>query len=146
MSKVQVAEPSVTYWPTPPAVVDCNLVAAIVFDEENQAEALTVLSGKQPVAPTLLRYEMANVAMNKLRCRECQLEEALEGLDHFDAFAIDLVEASLAPVLNLAAHYRLSAYDAAYLWLAGELRAPLLTFDSRLADAGRDYLARLPPP
>ncbi len=146
MSSVQIAEPSVTYWPKPPAVVDCNLVAAIVFDEEKQTEALAALGGKQPVAPTLLRYEMANVAMNKLRRRECQLDEALEGLSHFDAFAIDLVEVSLAPVLNLAARYQLSAYDAAYLWLAGELRAPLLTFDSRLADAGRDYLAKLPPP
>jgi predicted nucleic acid-binding protein len=146
MSRVQIAEPPATYWPKPPVVVDCNLVAAIVFDEENQADALAVLSGKQPVAPTLLRYEMANVAMNKLRRRECQLDDAQEGLTHFEAFAIDLVEVSLAPVLDLAAHYQLSAYDAAYLWLAGELRAPLLTFDTRLGTAGRDYLTGLPPP
>jgi len=146
VSPVLIAEPAATYWPKPPAVVDCNLVAAIVFDEENQAEALAVLRGKQPVAPTLLRYEMANVAMNKLRRRECNLDEAQDGLAHFDAFAIDLAEVRLAPVLDLAAHYTLSAYDAAYLWLAGELRSPLLTFDTRLAEAGPDYLARLPPP
>jgi predicted nucleic acid-binding protein len=146
MSGVQIAEPLLAYWPKPPAIVDCNLVAAIVFDEERQVEALAALGGKHPVAPTLLRYEMANVAMNKLRRRECQLDEALEGLGHFDAFAIDLAEVALAPVLQLADRYQLSAYEAAYLWLAGELRAPLLTFDSRLAEAGRDYLARLPPP
>lgn len=146
MSGVQIAEPPAVYWPKPPAVVDCNLIAAIVFDEERLPEALTALQGKQPIAPLLLRFEMANVAMNKLRRRECEFDEAMEGLGYFDRFAIELSDIELPAVLTLAVHYRPSAYDAAYLWLAGELRAPLLTFDARLAEAGRDYLARLPPP
>jgi predicted nucleic acid-binding protein len=44
----------------------------------------------------------------------------------------------------LAMRYRLSAYDAAYLWLAGSLQAPLATFDAKLAGAARDYLAGTP--
>jgi predicted nucleic acid-binding protein len=43
----------------------------------------------------------------------------------------------------LAMRYRLSAYDAAYLWLAGALQAPLAT-DAKLAGAARDYLAGTP--
>ncbi len=145
MSPVLVAEPAAQYWSRLPAVVDCNVIAAIVFDEERLDDALNALLGKQPIAPMLLRYEMANVAMNKLRRRECQLNEAQEGLGRFASFAIDLVDVDLAGVLTLAARYKLSAYDAAYLWLAGELGAPLLSFDARLVEAARDHLGRLPP-
>ena len=42
-----------------------------------------------------------------------------------------------------AARYELSAYDAAYLWLAAELRAPLATFDRRLAEATQAHLGTL---
>jgi predicted nucleic acid-binding protein len=38
-------------------------------------------------------------------------------------------------VLLLAERKRLSAYDAAYLWLAKELGAELVTLDRRLAAA-----------
>jgi predicted nucleic acid-binding protein len=39
--------------------------------------------------------------------------------------------------------FELSAYDAAYLWVAGHLRAPIATFDARLAAAAKTYLAQL---
>ncbi len=40
--------------------------------------------------------------------------------------------------------YQLSAYDAAYLWLAAELKAPLATFDAKLAAAAQAHLGALP--
>jgi predicted nucleic acid-binding protein len=39
--------------------------------------------------------------------------------------------------------WKLSAYDAAYLWLAVELKAPLATFDTRLGNAARSHLENL---
>jgi predicted nucleic acid-binding protein len=41
----------------------------------------------------------------------------------------------------LALRYGLPAHDAAYLWLAGFLQAPLATFDAKLAKAARAYLS-----
>ena len=38
---------------------------------------------------------------------------------------------------------RLSAYDAAYLWLAAELKAPLATFDAKLGKAAQRHLGQL---
>jgi predicted nucleic acid-binding protein len=46
-------------------------------------------------------------------------------------------------VLELAAQYHLSAYEAAYLQLAAELKCPLLTFDKRLGDAAKIHRATL---
>lgn len=47
-------------------------------------------------------------------------------------------------VVVIASLYRLTASDAAYLWLAGTLKAPLATFDRQLASAAGDYLGKLP--
>ena len=42
--------------------------------------------------------------------------------------------------MALAQRYKLTAYDAAYLWLAERLEAPLATFDAALARAAREHL------
>ena len=57
---------------------------------------------------------------------------------------IDLYRIDVQAVVALAIRYQLSAYDAAYLWLAAELKAPLATFDEKLATAARAHLASLP--
>ena len=43
----------------------------------------------------------------------------------------------------LTLRYKLSAYDAAHLWLAAELKAPLATFDAELARAASTHLSSL---
>jgi len=45
----------------------------------------------------------------------------------------------------LAMRYELSAYDAAYLWLAGVLGAPLATFDRKLGQAAGRHLGEVGP-
>ena len=57
---------------------------------------------------------------------------------NIELHAIDPVQ-----TLDLALRYSLSAYDASYLWLAAELKAPLATFDEKLAAAARTHLASL---
>jgi predicted nucleic acid-binding protein len=43
---------------------------------------------------------------------------------------------------RLAIQHDLSAYDAAHLWLAAALGAPLATFDKRLGTAARALLSK----
>lgn len=133
-----VAEPRATYGQRPPAVVDASLIAALLFAEPEQATAERQLSDCQPVAPDLLPYELVNVAVVKLR-RGLAEADVRAGLADLQALGIALHPVPAAPAFDLAAHYGLTAYDAAYLALAVQLHCPLLTFDRRLADAARQH-------
>ena len=138
-----VAEPPAHYLVLPPLVVDCSVLSSAIFDEPSRDAALDRLKGKTLHAPYLLEHELVSVALKKQRlgwnaesialalADQSQLNIALHGTD---------VEAQHA----LALRYKLSAYDAAYLWLAAELKAPLATFDEKLARAASAHLASLP--
>lgn len=133
-----VAEPSAAYALRPQAVVDASLIAALLFAEPEQPVAAQRLANCRPVAPDLLPYELGNVAVGKLR--RGHAEDALRaGLNDLDALDITLHVVAAAPAFDLAARYGLTAYDAAYLALAAQLRCPLFTFDTRLAAAARRH-------
>lgn len=141
-----VSEPPMPYSARPPAVVDANVLAAFVFGEPECEEAMARLHPYTLHAPALLPFEIANVAMNKLRRGQASPQDLAARLEGFDFGLIRLAETPPAGVFDLAQRYRLSAYDASYLWLAVELRAPLLTFDGKLATAAADCMVNLPPP
>lgn len=136
-----VAEPPALWRLRPPVVVDCSVLAALLFAETNADEAAALLAGKLAHAPTLLPFEMTNVARSKLRAG-AQSEAVLAALQDFDDQRIELHAVPPVTLLGLATQYQLSAYDAAYLWLAGDLAAPLATFDRRLAQAAHQHLGR----
>ena len=62
-----VAEPVAAYDKLPPIVVDRSLLAAILFNEPSQRNALKVLSGKSLHAPNLMDHEIISVAAKKVR-------------------------------------------------------------------------------
>ena len=64
-------------------------------------------------------------------------------LADFSAHALELHRSDVVAQVELAQRYKLSAYDAAYLWLAAELKAPLATFDARLGKAAQRHLGAL---
>jgi predicted nucleic acid-binding protein len=87
-------------------------------------------------------YEIANVVLSKLRRDELDEPAATDALDLYRT--MDLERHSVEPraVLALAVRTRLTAYDAAYLWLAQGLNAPLATFDGRLGAIAVEHLRK----
>ena len=133
-----VAEVRGRYTARPPLVVDCSVLAAVLFDEPNRDVAAEALAGKELFAPELVADEFVSVAVKKsLKVPEEVVRQAL-----FDFSELELTRCrpDVHAQWRLALKYELSAYDAAYLWLAVELGAPLATFDERLGGAARQLL------
>lgn len=139
-ARLHVAEPPAAYARRPRLVVDTTVMAAHIFGEEHQALAVATLQARLLDAPHLIDYEMASVALKKMR-RERQPEPAvLAALELFGKLPLERHAVEAREVLALAERYSLTAYDAAYLWLAERLQAPLATFDVKLAEAARRHL------
>lgn len=136
-----VAEPSAAYVVRPPLVADCSALAAVLFQEASRDEALARLSGHELHAPELLDFELASVALKKARSGAADLVAA--GLEEYRHAALTLHRVDAAAVVALAQRCGLTAYDAAYLWLAADLKVPLLTFDRQLGEAAAAYLGAL---
>ena len=136
-----VAEPPAQYLARPPVVVDCSALAGLLFHEEWEALAAEKIHGRTLHAPFLLEIEIASVALKKqLKGFPNIVTDALAQYADLD---INLYRVEPQDALALALRYKLSAYDAAYLWLAAELKAPLATFDEKLGRAAQLHLSSL---
>lgn len=121
----------------PARVVDASVFAAAYFREPRQREAARLIAGVDLFAPTLLKYEMANIACNRIARFPQQRETFGDYLQEFLNLHIDLREVDYRRVVELATLTGLTAYDASYLFVARELGMPLLTFDGQLARVAR---------
>ena len=139
--ELHVAEPPASYLQRRPLVVDCSAISGLLFQEHWQAQAVQKISDRALHAPYLLHAELASVAVKKHKQGLVQIAD--DGLAQFQVMDIDLHPIKVQEVVSLALRYQLSFYDAAYLWLAAELKAPLATFDEQLATAAKAHLATL---
>ena len=140
--KLHIAEPPAAYLVRPPIVVDCSVVCGILFDEPWRAQAMSRIAGKTLYAPYLLDHEVVSVTLKKQR-QSWARESIAAALEDYGQYEIELRETNTAQQFDLALRYKLTAYDASYLWLAAELKAPLATFDEKLAKAASAYLSSL---
>lgn len=119
---------------TPVKVVDASAVGAVVFNEPDADRIASALTGRL-VSPTLLRYELASICLNKLKLHVSQHETILAAYRLAEGLEIEYLEVDYAGLAPMAHRARITVYDAAYLWLATGLAAELVTLDKRLAKA-----------
>jgi predicted nucleic acid-binding protein len=116
-------------------VVDASALAALLFGEPEAERVADRLDGARLVAPGLLSFELANVCLMKCRRHPDQREAVLAAFGLRDRLGIEEATVDHLGVLALAQETGLTAYDASYLWLAGELGAELVTLDKALGRA-----------
>ena len=116
-------------------VVDASALAAIVFDEPEADDMTRRLGGAILVAPPLLQFELVNACVTKLRRYPDLRDTILQAFAIQGGLTIETTEIDHAGTLVLAERYRLTGYDASYLWLAQWLNAELVTLDRPLGRA-----------
>jgi predicted nucleic acid-binding protein len=116
-------------------VVDASALGALLFGEPQAEEMATRLAGAKLVAPALMPFEVANIALVKSRRDPKRRPALLAGFDLLGEMAIDIVAVDHRNVLILAEETGLTVHDASYLWLAKTLDAELVTLDRALAAA-----------
>lgn len=116
-------------------VCDASVLAAMVYGEPRSAEAHSLTGSKRLLAPSLLRYEMAQAAVKKCAHSPNDALRVSKALAKSLRVPIRLFAPSWPAVVELARTHALSAYDASYLQLALELQVRLATLDARLGRA-----------
>jgi predicted nucleic acid-binding protein len=127
-------------------VLDTTVTMAWCFADEatSISEAiLDRLSNLNDMAnvPALWLYEVVNVTELAVRKGRIPEQKAKEFLKSISGLPIGIESPTRSQVLDtvrgLAAQYKLTAYDAAYLELAIHQNLPIATFDQALARAAR---------
>lgn len=115
-------------------VVDASALVAVVFDEPAGDQVADLIRDCELVAPSLLRFEMANVCWAKIR-RNPDQRDALVAAFHMPGIVVETLDVDHQAVLQLALQTGLTTYDASYLWLARNLVIELVTLDRQLGAA-----------
>lgn len=116
-------------------VVDASALAALVFHEPEGLDMLERFEGVTLRAPELLDYEMANICVIKQRRHPDQIDSLALQFKAYGRLDVQLDSVDIEAVRRLATSSRLTAYDAAYLWLARTTGCSLITLDKALARA-----------
>jgi predicted nucleic acid-binding protein len=117
------------------SVVDASALAAIIFKEPEGEKVARRLEGARLVAPALLGFEIVNACLTKLR-RHAELRaDILRAFLLQGGLLIESAEVYHTSVFIIAEQFRLTGYDASYLWLAQRLGGELVTLDRPLGRA-----------
>jgi predicted nucleic acid-binding protein len=115
-------------------VVDSNIIAA-----RNLTSALTPkaeqVEQKDPVwiVPVLWRYEFQNILATAMKAKQITSEQALSIWQSvFGILMENESEPSVAGVIELVAHYGITAYDGQFIALSMEMGIPCVTEDQEL--------------
>jgi predicted nucleic acid-binding protein len=119
-------------------VVDASALCAVLFGEPEGRLIADQVGGEAMTAPTALSYEVANTCWKKLRRHPEQRTQLLAAHARFSRLGVRQLEVDLAAIVLLAEKTGLTAYDAAYLWLARTLGVGLVSLDARLLRAASE--------
>lgn len=120
-------------------VIDASAFGALVFAEPDAEKIAEGLNGFLLMAPHLLWFELASIALKKIQIHPEQARLILNAFHRATSLLIETVDVNHSEVVELARNTRLTTYDASYLWLARHLNGTLFTLDRKLENAAHRY-------
>jgi len=115
-------------------VIDTSAILAVVGEQPERADLVSMTRGASLVAPSSVHWEVGNALSAMFKRKTIGLKEALELLEAYAAIPIRMSEVGLSQAVELSAKWNMYAYDAYVLACAINQRAPLLTLDGGLRD------------
>jgi predicted nucleic acid-binding protein len=110
-------------------VVDASALGALVFGEPEAETVGKQLSAFTLVAPQLLWFELASIALKKAAKHPGLVDQIREAFRMAGRLAIEILAVDHLDVIELATQTGLTTYDASYLWLARKTGGELVTLD-----------------
>ena len=114
-------------------VVDASALATVAFAEPGADAVIDEIDGHRLHAPTLIVFELMNVAWKRAKKQPAATALFLDALEVLEGLGLRFRGIDQGEVVRLGLATNLTAYDAAYLWLARALGMPLVTRDRKLA-------------
>ena len=127
-------------------VLDNSVVMSWCFKDEKSDHSQRILkrlNTEEALVPALWPFEIANGLIMAERQKRISLEEALTFLGFLRKLPIQIEHFPIKDdawlmCYHLARQHHLTAYDAAYLYLATLENVPFATFDTLLIKAAHD--------
>lgn len=133
-------------------VVDASLMVAWLLQEDELRivpDVYDTLPERDIVVPSHWPVELANALLVNVRRRRILLEKLDSILDGLSIFRISIDAAIPVEQIGILAHFaatqKLTVYDASYVQLALEQRAPLATLDRDMRAAAQKLEIELIP-
>jgi len=128
-------------------VFDASFVGALIIPDERNPHVEKMFNKIQNEdvkhTPQLFWYEIANIFKNLIRRKRYTFDDVQQFFPKLAAIRLtgdaETGTAYSQKLLRLCNDYSLSAYDAAYMELAGRKKAVLCTLDDRLRLAAQSY-------
>lgn len=118
--------------------LDASVIVALYLEESEFAYAAASLASSEgSYAPGNVYGEVAQALLRAERVNWMGREQVDASARAVEALRIAIVSSRLNDILALARKHAISAYDAMYLAVAIEYRAPLATLDATLREAAR---------
>jgi predicted nucleic acid-binding protein len=116
-------------------VVDASAIIAVLFDEPTRDTVAARIRGRSLNAPILLPFEVASACLKKMRRVPAERLALMEAFRTLEEWEIAYHDIDLAEAVRVGEQTGLAVYDAAYLLLARDLSAELVTLDEKLNSA-----------
>jgi predicted nucleic acid-binding protein len=123
----------------PDKVIDASALAALAFAEPDADAVIDEIDGHRLHAPTLVVFELMNVAWKRSTKQPAAAALFLEALEVLEGLGLRFRGIDQGAVVRLGLATGLTAYDASYLWLARALGMPLVTLDKKLGAHAKQF-------
>lgn len=119
-------------------IIDTSVLIAVITNEDEKEKLVALTTDAELIAPLSVHWEIGNAFSSLLKRKRVTLDEALQAIEIYLQIPVRFVEVELSESLEVASELGLYAYDAYLLQCALKYRLPLLTLDSKLAQAARE--------